>query len=81
MNLRPPPPPTDPVFGSLCPLKKSLPTQLPTYGDIGRAIGYELHKMDVGLEPGNGDHVYDHGAAFSLKCTIWPVSFLSVSGK
>jgi hypothetical protein len=64
MNLRPPPPPTDPVFGSLCPLKKSLPTQLPTYGDIGRAIGYELHKMDVGFEPGKGDHVYDHGAAY-----------------
>ena len=63
MNLRKGPPPDDPVFGPLHPLKQSLPTQLPSLGDIGKAIGYELHQLKVSFKQGVGDHVWDHSAA------------------
>ena len=45
------------------PLKQSLPTQLPSLGDIEKAIGYKLHQLKVSFKQIMGDHVLDHSAA------------------
>ena len=63
MNLRSSVPP-DPVFGTLQPLKTIPPTQLPTYKQIGRAVGYELRVLGVNREQRKGDHIYSNSAAY-----------------
>ena len=63
MNLRSSVPP-DPVFGTLQPLKTIPPTQLPTYKQIGKAIGYELRVLGVNRELRKGDHIYSNSAAY-----------------
>ena len=63
MNLRSSVPP-DPVFGTLQPLKTIPPTQLPTYKQIGRAVGYQLIVLGVNRELQKGDHIYSNSAAY-----------------
>ena len=63
MDLRSSVPP-DPVFGTLQPFKTIPSTQLPTYKQIGRAVGYELGVLGVNREQRKGDHIYSNSAAY-----------------
>ena len=55
---------SDPVFGVLQPLKTTLPTQLPTYSQIGKAVGHELRLLGVTDEFQTGDKVHSNTAAY-----------------
>ena len=54
----------DPVFGAFAPLKTSLPLQLPTFLEVGKAIAFERGKLGLMRDKGGSDNVWSNDAAF-----------------